>query len=282
MMLPWYLDPVHESNCVISPEFLRTVRDRVLLVPRLLGTHNRRASLHVASTGKGHRYHLLRLSPTFPIGENSKELFYYMGRLTPHEFKFVAQLIADHQRLHVHSGPKHLRLLKPDFNVADEIWQEAKSVASYAATLAGFGIRDYRVHKSRTVIHASAPPQLLPTLRNSTSSQRAATFQELHQTLQVICTNAPGDPLQATLNALKLLEYLGWMICTLLLEPLAFTFQDRSISMLTFRICRWLTKAEERAIAKRNKYLRILDAISESQIRLEAEVSRKWENHENR
>lgn len=281
MNLPCYLDPVHESSCVITPEFLRTVRDRVLLVPRLLGGVNHRVSIHVASNGKGHRYHLIRLLPTFPMGENSKELFYYMGKLTPHEFKLVTQLIADHQRQHVHSGPKHLRLLEPDFRVADELWKEAKEVASYASALAGFGMRDYRLHKRRSNnFQLPAPPQLHPALQNSTSSARAALFEDFHQKIQLICTNAPGNPLNAAFRAIELLELLGRKICSMLLEPLAFTFQDRSVSMLKYGICRWLTKAEERAMIKRNKYLRILDAVIESQGKIDAQMCRKGVRHE--
>ena len=263
---------------VFTPEFLRTVRDRVLLVPRLLEAGNCRARLHVASNGKGDRYHVLRLTPVVPTGKNAEELFHYIGKLNEYELPRIKFLLAEHERERIPTGTQRLRQLQPAFELAAIIWAMGKAVARYTAALAGFNMRDYRLHRRRSGVPSPhlLPPALMDISDPSLSARDRAALEQLHD----ICRLGPSDPLMAALRAFGVLQFQAIMTSKDLLDVLGHAYVERSTSLRLYGTCRRTTKAEKRAIVKRKKVERILDAIKECQAALEAEMRRKGVWHE--
>ena len=263
---------------VFQPDSLRTVRASVLLVPRLLDSGNFRASLHVASNGQGDRYHLLRLTPAVPTGRNAEELFYYIGKLDECELPMIKYLLAEHERQRIPSGTQRLRQMQPAFKATAEIWAMGRDVARYTSALAGFNMRDYRLHRRRSGVPSPhlLPPALMDISDPSLSARDRAALEQLHD----ICRLGPSDPLMAALRAFGVLQFQAIMTSKDLLDVLGHAYVERSTSLRLYGTCRRTTKAEKRAIVKRKKVERILDAIKECQAALEAEMRRKGVWHE--
>ena len=276
------MDPTHtqrNTEFAFSPEFLRNVQDRVLIVPRLLDAGNNRASLHVASNGQGDRYYLLRLCPIVPAGKAATEFFHYIGNLNQLEFSLIEMILAENQNQQVPTGTQRLCQLQPTFESATKIWNIAKDVLRYTAALAGLNTRDYRLHRKRS---GTTPPTLLPpALHTPQGTPLRDKDQMCLQSLRRIYAHASDNPLFATLRVLGIMHIDALMTQNHLLDVLGHSFVERSTAISMYGSCRHLTKAESRAITKRKKLARIADAIHQSQEFVRAEILRKGVPYEN-
>ena len=271
--------PPRNTEFAFSPEFLRNVQDRVLIVPRLLDVGNNRASLHVASNGQGDRYYLLRLCPIVPVGKAATEFFHYIGNLNQLEFSLIEMLLAENQSQQVSTGTQRLRQLQPTFESAAIIWNIAKDALRYTAALAGLNTRDYRLYRKRS--GSISPTPLPPALHPPHGTPLRDKDQMCLEALRSICTHASDNPLFATLRVLGIMHIDALMTRSHLLDVLGHSFVERSTAISMYGTCRQLTKAESRAITKRNKLKRIADRIHQSQEFVRAEILRKGVPYEN-
>lgn len=265
---------------VFPPDSLRTVRDSLLLVPRLLDSGNFRASLHVASNGQGDRYHLLRLTPAVPTGRNAEELFHYIGKLNEFELSVIECLLKGYDDCRIPSGTQRLRQLQPTFKSDAIFWATGKAVAHYAAALAGFNMRDYRLHRRRSSFPSAQP--VPPILVDISDPSLTVGNQERLGFLHDVCRHAPSDPLTAVVRAFSALQFQALVSRRQLLDVLGHSYAERVAALRMFGTCRPLTKAEQRVIVRRRKVQRILDAVEKCQASLKAEMQRKGVWHEDR
>ena len=267
---------------VLTPDFLETLSERVLLLPRMLESCDGQASLNAKVGPHGEPYHQVRLfSPTSLLG-HGKELFFYMGRLSNEELDVVRAFIDEHCHKHPGSGPKILRGLQAEFKAISELWAEARETARYAATLAGYTMRDYRLHRSRKEPPAAMPSLAPPVFSAPLDFNGGAFYAGVRMILQSMRSRADSEPLKTTHAAFDMMRMLGGVEAEKRFQALAYSFQEFRRTLIAGKACRPLKKIERRAIIRQIKLERILPTIDQSLDQLATEILRRSTQNEDR
>jgi len=267
---------------VLTPEFLETLSERVLLLPSMLEAWDGQATLHAKVGPHGEPYHQVRLfSPSSLLG-HGKELFFYMGRLSNEEMDVVRAFIDEHCHKHPGSGPKILRGLQAEFKAISELWAEARVTARYAATLAGYTMRDYRLHRSRKEPTAAMPSLSPPIFSAPLDFNGGAFYAGVRMILQSMRSRADSEPLKTTHAAFAMLQMLGGLEAKKRSHALVYSIQEYRMALFTNKACRPLTKMERRSITRQIKLDRILPIINQSLNRIATEMLRRSTQNEDR
>lgn len=267
---------------VFTPEFLETLSERVLLLTSMLESWDGQATLHAKAGPHGEPYHQVRFfSPTSLLG-HGKELFFYMGRLSNEELDVVRAFIDEHCHKHPGSGPKILRGMRAEFKAISELWAEARETARYAAALAGYTMRDYRLHKSRKVPPAAMPALSPPVFAAPLDFNGSAFYAGVRLILQSMRGRADSEPLKTTHEAFSMMRMLGGVEADKRFQTLIYSFQEFRGNLIGGKACRPLTKIERRAITRQIKLDRILPTIDQSLDQLTTEILQRSAQNDNR
>ena len=239
----------------ISPDLVRQFPDSLLIAARAVQTCNGSVSLRLEKNGRGEIYHsLLLYQADGPFCAHSKSLL-YIGRLSEDEAQFLQRSIDAHNQARASAMREQKKLAESVIHDMEAALNYAMRVARHAAALSGFTLQNYTLRKRRSP-DCCPPDVAFMTGEGEHSRPTYDYLNELH-------ARSTENPRQSLEGALYIARVLANQILTQLNKSLSYSGRERIRNIFQDHCCRGITKAEQRTLTKRQKFVGITERLDE-------------------